>query len=330
MGNGFNQPGVSVSEESLPPRLVWMPPARPKRKIFVPVLLLILTIISTLAVGAHLATAYRDSQPPFPESLSMLGPLAEAVTNPGILLTGWPFALTLLGILGMHELGHFFAARRHGIHATYPYFIPFPNLIGTMGAFIRIQSPIMDRRALFDVGVAGPLVGFLVALPALAIGILNSKALAVPVESAAIEFGNPPLVWLMAKLFRPDVPTGQLFLDPMARAAWVGLFATALNLLPVGQLDGGHIFYSVNPQRHRFLSRLVIFLLLAAGAFGYFHPDTAWLGWLFWGSLLLVLGVRHPTVMDPRRELDARRRQLAYVCLAVFLLCFTPIPFYIR
>ncbi len=260
----------------------------------------------------------------------MFGPLAEAATHPAILLTGWPFALTLLGILGMHELGHFFAARRHGIHATYPYFIPFPNLIGTMGAFIRIQSPITDRRALFDVGVAGPLVGFLVALPALAIGILNSKALTMPIAHGAIEFGNPPLVWLMTKLLRPEVPTDQLFLDPMARAAWVGLFATALNLLPVGQLDGGHILYSVNPLRHRLLSRLVISLLLTAGIFGYFHPDTVWLGWLFWGGLLLALGVRHPTVMDPGRELDARRRQLAYVSLAVFLLCFTPIPFYIR
>lgn len=307
-----------------------MPPARPKRKVLLPLLLLLLTVLSTLAVGAHLTSAYRNNQPPFPAALSLFGPLAEAAAHPGILLTGWPFALTLLGILGMHEFGHFFAARHHGIHATYPYFIPFPNLIGTMGAFIRIQSPITDRRALFDVGVAGPLVGFLVALPALAIGILNSKALTMPVANGAIEFGNPPLVWLMTKLLRPDVPTDQLFLDPMARAAWVGLFATALNLLPVGQLDGGHILYSVNPRRHRLLSRLVIFLLLIAGTFGYFHPETAWLGWLFWGGLLLALGVRHPTVMDPGRELDARRRQLAYVSLAVFLLCFTPIPFYIR
>ena len=332
MGNGFNLPGGAGGFQTDEPYRVppaWTPPPPPRRKVLLPSLLLLLTIFSTLAVGAHLSRAYEQNQPPFPDDLSLFGVIGEAAANPGLLLNGWPFALTLLGILGMHELGHFFAARHHGIHATYPYFIPFPNLIGTLGAFIRIQSPIVDRRALFDVGVSGPLVGFVVALPALALGILNSRVLPESTNPGAIVFGNPPLIWLAAKLLRPEVSPDELFLNPMARAAWVGLFATALNLLPVGQLDGGHILYSVSSRLHKSFSRLFLFLLLGAGTFGVFHPETIWPGWLFWGGLLLAIGMRHPAVLDPGRELDTRRRQLAVVSLLIFLLCFTPVPFHI-
>lgn len=329
MGNGFNFPGQKPAALEPPPiTLPWLPPPQ-RRRVWLPLLLFGLTILSTLAVGAHLSRAYQQGLPPYPEDFSLFGIIWEAIEHPAGLLSGWAFALTLMGILGIHELGHFFAARYHGIHASYPYFLPAPTLIGTVGAFIRLQSPILDRRALFDVGIAGPLAGFVVAVPALALGLATSKVIPAGMEPSAIVFGNPPLVWLMTKLFWPGVPMDQLAFSPMALAAWVGLFATALNLLPIGQLDGGHILYAFSARRHKILSRIFLVLLLVIGAFGFQYPETVWPGWLFWGGLLLILGVRHPAVLNPARKLDRNRVRVAFAGLAVFLLCFTPAPFYI-
>ncbi|MFQ5695033.1 MAG: site-2 protease family protein, partial [Terriglobia bacterium] len=259
MGNGF----YTRRPPPFPGERVRIPVARipllaPRRRLGLPLALFLLTVISTLFVGWHLTQAYARGAPPYTEAIFSLQKMSQILQNPGLLLAGWPFAVTLLGILLAHELGHFFACRRYGIVASFPYFIPFPSLIGTMGAFIQIRTPIVNRRALFDVGIAGPLVGFVLAVPALAIGMAYSKILPGAAQESAIVFGNPPLAWLFSKFFWPEVPVQDILLHPVGRAAWVGLFATALNLLPVGQLDGGHIVYALAVRRHRLFSRVFL------------------------------------------------------------------------
>lgn len=325
MGNGFYTHGRVPPETELlriPVRMV------ARRRLGLPLLLFVLTVISTLFVGLHLTQAYQQNQPPYTESIFSAEIIRQVLADPLLLLMGWPFAATLLGILLAHELGHYFACRYYHIEASYPYFLPAPTLIGTLGAFIRINSPIVNRRALFDVGIAGPLVGFVLAVPALAIGVALSKVYPGALEESAIIFGNPPLVWFFSKLFFPEVPVDHVFLHPIGRAAWVGLFATALNLLPVGQLDGGHIIYAVARNKHRAFSRAFLWILLAAGLVGVRYPETIWPGWLFWGGILLLIGMRHPAVLDPGQPLDGNRRWVAVLGLVVFLLCFTPVPFH--
>lgn len=327
MGNGFYTNGrIPPPEERF--RIPLLRVAPPPRRLRLALVLFLLTVVSTLFVGLHLQTAYEQSQPPYTESIYSSEILSRVASDPLWLLQGWPFAATLLGILLVHELGHYFACRHYGIVASYPYFLPAPTLIGTMGAFIRIHSPIVNRRALFDVGIAGPLVGFVLAVPALAAGVAWAKVRPGVLEESAIVFGNPPLVWLLARLFWPEVPAGHLLLHPIGLAAWVGLFATALNLLPVGQLDGGHIVYALAADKHRALSRGFLLALLFAGLLGFHYPEILWPGWVIWGGLLLLIGMRHPAVLDPGPPLDARRRWVAALGLVVFLLCFTPVPFH--
>src|ERR1700722_10434384 len=208
--------------------------ARKQKKSFaIAILLFLLTLISTLAVGAQYASAYASGQTPdFDELFSIYGKL---LTHPEVLLAGIPFAFTLIGILLAHELGHFFACRYYGISASYPYFLPAPTLIGTLGAFIRIRSAIYNRKALFDVGLAGPVVGFLFAVPALALAIAYSREIPLSEAHASIVFGQPLSMRLLVALLRPGISPLDLLLPPVGRSAWVGLFATALNLLPGGQ-----------------------------------------------------------------------------------------------
>ena len=325
MGDGFYTQG------RVPP--AWepvRPPALPalRRRLRLALLLFLLTVISTLFVGLHLQQAYEQNLPPYTESIYSAEILGRISVDPLWLLQGWPFAATLLGILLVHELGHYFACRYYGIVASYPYFLPAPTLIGTMGAFIRIYSPIVNRRALFDVGISGPLVGFVLAVPALALGVAWARVVPGVTEESPILFGNPPLVSFFAWWFWPEVPADQLLLHPVGLAAWVGLFATALNLLPVGQLDGGHIVYALAAEKHRAFSRGFLLALLFAGLFGLRYPELIWPGWLFWGSILLLIGVRHPALLDPGPSLDPPRRWVAVLGLVVFFFCFTPVPFH--
>jgi membrane-associated protease RseP (regulator of RpoE activity) len=236
---------------------------------------------------------------------------------------GIPFSLTLLAILLAHEMGHYFTCRYYGIQASYPYFIPAPTLIGTMGAFIRIKSPITTRRALFDVGISGPLAGFVVAIPTLVMATLNCKAEAPVNLAGAITLGNPLSIVLLSRILRPGLNPASISLHPIGCAAWVGLFATALNLLPVGQLDGGHILYAVLRERHRTVSRVLVLALVPLGAF-------CWAGWMVWAVILLVVGLRHPVVMIPSEPLGKARKVLALVAGLIFLLTFVPTPFSIR
>jgi membrane-associated protease RseP (regulator of RpoE activity) len=237
--------------------------------------------------------------------------------HPAILFRGLPFSLTLLTILLAHEFGHYMAAVFHRVDASLPYFLPSPFL-GTFGAFIRVRSPIFTKRALFDIGIAGPLAGFVVLAPALAIGLAISKIIPGIGHQGSLQFGNPGLEWLLTHAIFPGTSASDLYLHPVARAAWIGMFMTALNLLPIGQLDGGHILYSFFPRAHKYVSRVLCLILLPLGGF--------WGGWTIWGLALLWLGRRHPVVEDPT-PLSLGRRKLGWIALAIFAICICLAPF---
>lgn len=276
-------------------------PPRPKRSLWVNALLFVLTIGSTLLVGA-----IHQGGNPF--------------ERPMELWLGWPFSLSIILVLGSHELAHYLTARRLGVEATPPYFLPVPHpMTGTMGAFIRIDSPVPTKSALVRVGVSGPVVGFLVALPVSLVGLLLSK----PVDIGAtpgIQLGSPLVFWLMSELLHPNLGQGKdLMLHPVAFAGWLGLFVTALNLLPIGQLDGGHIAYAVFGGKWQRLSWLVV---AALGLLGFF-----WLGWPFWAMLAVVLGLRHPPPLDDVTPLNKVDWRLVAVAILVMVVTFTPAPF---
>ena len=330
-GNGhfptevLSQELQELTPEPRAPRWRWPWRRRPRnfskrRSLAIAIVLFAATVVSTLAVGAQFSLAYAKSQmPPFDDFFSSYFTILR---NPHALAAGLPFAATLLGILLAHELGHYFTCRYYGIAATYPYFIPAPTLIGTLGAFIVIRSPIVNRRALFDVGLSGPVAGFILIVPAMAMAVLHSKIVPGLEAGSAIVFGEPLLLRILLALLRPGVHAGDLLLHPVGRAAWVGFFATALNLLPGGQLDGGHILYSVARESHR---RVTYFLAIALVPLAFF-----WWGWLLWTVLLLALGSRHPLLLDPQHGLDNKRRAWAVVGLAIFVLSFMPVPLIIR
>ena len=239
-----------------------MPPRPSRKSLALAGLLFLLTLCTCLVAGAQFSIAFAHN-----ESLSMdefERAFKLLYQNPAGLLAGLPFAITLMTILLAHELGHFFACRHHHIRTTYPFFIPAPTLIGTFGAFILLRSPIRNVRALFDVGASGPFVGFVFAVPALVYGVLHAKivpGLANP-NDATVVFGAPLILDLLAKILRPGEVVSNLLLHPVGRAAWVGLFATSLNLLPSGQLDGGHIRRSLSVRAHRFASMFLPALLI--------------------------------------------------------------------
>jgi len=300
-----------------------IPPRPSQKSLLLAGVLFFLTLCTCLVAGTQFAVAYAHN-----EAVS-IDELLRAFTlfykNPAGLLVGLPFAATLLGILLAHELGHFFACRYHRLHASYPFFIPFPNLAGTFGAFILIRSPMRTNRALFDVGASGPIVGFVFAIPALVYGVLHARVvpgLANPAHAELI-YGTPLLLHLLESLFHPRISPDALLLPPIGRAAWVALFVTSLNLVPAAQLDGGHILRSLNVRAHRVLSLALPVGLIALGLLHF------WEGWYIWGVLLLLMRfLRIPPVYDPA-PLDAKRRMVALLALIVFILCFMPSPIYI-
>jgi membrane-associated protease RseP (regulator of RpoE activity) len=283
-------------------------------------LLFLLTVLTTLVVGVHLAANYSQHLPLFDLNISWAF-FTGILNHPERLWAGASYAFTLVLILLAHEMGHYLTCRHYGIDATYPYFFPAPTLIGTFGAFIRIRSPLATREELFDVGIAGPIAGFAVTLPALVIGVWHSTLMLTPEASNAILLGHPWAVRLLMRLLHSGMSVSHLELSPVGCAAWVGLFLTALNLLPMGQLDGGHIVYAVLGKRHRYIS---FALFLALVPFGILF----WGGWIFWAVLMLPFGLRHPApLISPDQPLDRRRRMLAVLALAMFVLSFTISPF---
>ena len=319
-------PPLSVpTAEYLPPEVYVVQPPQPR--YWLHALLFLATIFTTLVVGAKMEFDFLNNIPPFlhGDEILPLFPIGWALREPTRLLLGIPFSATLLLILLAHEMGHYLYCRHYGVHATLPFFIPAPTLIGTLGAVIRIRAPIRSRTALFDIGIAGPIAGFAVALIVLVIAMPHSRVMPAVMSGSDIEMGYPLIfrvVWAvlpLADVHGGSSPLQDIYFHPTAVAAWVGMFATALNLLPGGQLDGGHIVFSLSPQGHRIVSRLTILALIPM-AF-YF-----WAGWLVWAVLLRISGMRHPVVAEWPR-VRGGRGWLAAFALVLMVLTLTPAPF---
>lgn len=286
------------------------------RRLWLHVLLFLVTLFSTTALGARLAFNFANNLPAF-DLEHDLDVFVQVFRDPAVLLGGVPYSFTLLLILTAHEFGHWFACVYHNIRASLPYFLPAPTFIGTFGAFIRFRSAVKSRRELFDVGVAGPLAGFAFTIPALCIGLALSKVVPGIGSQGEMQFGTPMLARLIEMWLFPGVLAQDIYLHPVARAAWVGLLATALNLLPVGQLDGGHLIYACFGEAHRKVSLLVVVLLIPLG-FVYWP-------WWVWSVVLFFLGRRHFSVFDSGR-LGKGRWQLFYLTILIFVLSFIPVP----
>jgi membrane-associated protease RseP (regulator of RpoE activity) len=283
--------------------------------VWLHILLLVLTIASTTLVGAGHYASFLDD---------FSGGRIPAIPFAALLVRGLWYSGTILAILGCHELGHYFACRYYDVDASLPFFIPVPFLLtGTMGAFIRIREPIPQKHMLFDIGIAGPLAGFAVAVPALFIGMAMSHVARVPAGFTGVELGEPLLFKLAAWLLWGAQPDGySLNMHPIAFAAWFGMLATALNLFPIGQLDGGHISYAVLGRR----STYVTFIMLGV-AVGLAYFAASWIVWtVLMIAMLFMFGPRHPRVFDEHVPLDRTRLILALVALAIFIVCFTPAP----
>ncbi len=263
--------------------------------------LLVLTLLSLLFVGALHEAGMRE----------------ETDLD---LWRGWPYAVSMILILGTHELGHYFAARYHRVSVTLPYFIPAPIGFGTLGAFIQLREPMRNRKVLFDVGVAGPLAGLVVALPILFIGLATSNIEPLPTEAYMLE--GDSLLYAVAKyaIFGEWLPSGQedVFINQLAKAGWTGLFITGLNLIPLGQLDGGHVLFTLLGKRAYRLYYPILGLFLLLSLF-----NSAW---ILWTLLLMFLGRAYAVPLDNITQLGRRRRWLGYAAMVIFLLVFVPNP----
>lgn len=309
--------------------------APPRERWWLHVLLFALTLLSTTIAGALF-----QGRAPLRFAVAEMGPwrvplpvgLVAAELVPGLFFSG-PLLLLLLG----HELGHYLVARRHRMDVSPPYFVPSPhffNLIGTFGAFIRLRSAVVNRAMLLDVGAAGPLASFVLSLPATWLGLRWSTPLSVPLAEAPTRYAlvfSGDFIWVGGSLVFDAVarwagaPAGVLLLHPLAFAGWLGLFVTTLNMLPVAQLDGGHILYALLGSRQRWIGFLFLAFLLVIG-----NPWwNGWWGWWLWAGLILLIGrgrVRHPDVLDPGFRVTGVRRLLGWACVLIFVLTFVLVP----
>lgn len=314
--------------------------ARPRPRYWVHALLLIATVFTTLVMGARMQYNFDHNRPALSfadESLPFF-PAGWLFSHPARIWAGWPFATTLLLFFLAHEMGHYVACRRYGVHATLPFFIPFPTPVGTMGAVILIRSKIHSRAALFDIAVAGPIAGFIVALLALLLSLGWAKPPHSGLSLYDLRIELPRIFELADKLLRAlslvhrdtGVPLDRLLLHPASIAAWVGMYATALNLLPSSQLDGGHIVYALVPRAHRAISWITVIALLGLGAMAYrsTHMNNSW--W-FWAGIITVMNVLTYRVEQAPDYpmLPASRWVLAVVAGVMLLLTITISPFQI-
>jgi len=293
------------------------PVPRTRDRYWLHTLLFAATLLTTTAAGAAMQIDFNRNLP-FDVERAFLRTYPWLWHHPSGLLQGLPFSLTLLTILLAHEFGHYFAAMYHRVDASLPFFIPSP-LLGTFGAFIKVRSPIYSKRALFDIGIAGPIAGFIFLLPAMSIGMAFSKVIPGIGQQGMLIFGTSGLQRIIDWLVFPGTPPADIYLHPVARAAWVGMFTTALNLLPIGQLDGGHILYAFFPSGHKIASRIVALLLLPLAWF------SRWWVWAAWAVGMLWLGRYHQVIVDPA-EMSPGRRKLGWLAVVIFLLCFLFAP----
>jgi len=290
---------------------------RPRRRepvVKVVVLFLLTLVTTTMAGGCHYAGFAVDFNATAPINFSA----------PELYLNGLWYSLSILAILGAHEFGHYYACRYYGVDASMPYFLPAPlPLTGTLGAFIRIRQPIPSKRQLFDIGIAGPIAGFLVAVPVLLLGMSMSRVVPLPPDFQGVELGEPLLFKAISWLQWGNPPEGySVNMHPMAFAAWFGLLATALNLFPIGQLDGGHISYAVLGRKSTVVTLGMVLCLI-----GLTYLSRSWMVWtMLTIGMLLVFGPRHPRTIDEDIPLDRGRMLLAVFALIMFVLCFTPAP----
>ena len=305
-------PTVLSSEEP-----VYVPPvpAPRRRTLWRHLLLFAITIITTTVVGAdHFTSFYLD-----------FGSRAMDMSQVEVLLNGLWYSASILAILGAHEFGHYYACRYYGVDASLPYFLPAPlPLTGTLGAFIRIRQTIPGKRELFDIGIAGPIAGFVVAVPVLLVGMSLSRLAPLPADTRGfVELGEPLLFQAATWLFWGTPPDGfSINMHPMAFAAWFGLLATALNLFPIGQLDGGHISYAVLGRKSTAVTLGTLACLI-----GLTFVSSSWFVWtVLTVVMLLVFGPRHPRTIDEDVPLDRTRLWFAAGALVMFILCFTPTP----
>jgi membrane-associated protease RseP (regulator of RpoE activity) len=277
--------------------------------------LLFLTIMTTLSAGAQLELGYNLFGAMTSGNRSEIGQ---------VIIAGLPFAITLLGILGVHEFGHYLAAQWYRIQATLPYFIPIPLGLGTLGALINIKSPMRNRRVLFDIGLAGPYAGLVVAVPLFIIGLLRSSTNYVPLGLARI-----PLESLGSSVFirtavaaLTDIPPGQTIeVDPILFAAWWGIFVTGINLLPVGQLDGGHAAYALLGRYANGLGLLTFLVLIVVGSL---QQQPAWFVWAFF---IMLGGLKHPQPMNDILDVGPIRKVIVIMTIILFILIFIPRPY---
>lgn len=300
-----------------PPQEVWVI-ERPHPRWWLHILLFLLTMLSTTVVGGRIESHYVHGLPAFSLDEDLFAPFVTWIGHPFELLAGLPFSLTLMFILLAHEMGHYLYARHYRVYATPPFFIPFTSFIGTLGAFIRIKSPIPSRSALFDIGIAGPIAGFIPACIAVVAGVSMSHPLAPSGSPPDNSLGFPLVFHLAAWIVHHGAPLQGLALHPIAVAGWVGMLATALNLLPGGQLDGGHILFSVLPNWHRGFSLLTVVVLVPLAAY-------CWAGWLVW-AFVLWLTSRHPPIPN-RPRISNSRKWIAKFGVVMLVLAFTPEPF---
>jgi len=234
---------------------------------------------------------------------------------------GFPFAVTLMTILLIHELSHYLAAKKHHTIATLPYFIPAPTFFGTFGAFIKMKSPIVTRRALIDIGASGPLAGFAVSVVACIAGLSMSTVVTLSASEGVLTLGDSLLFSFLSRVILGITPdNADILLHPVAFAGWIGLFVTSLNLIPVGQLDGGHIAFALFGDKQKNVSIVLIVILAVMGIF-------FWEGWAFWAGLMLLLGIKHPPVLYWELPLDRRRKRIGLIALIIFIITFVPSPF---
>lgn len=295
MGRSFN------------PAVPYLSEVRPRKFPWVNVVLFLATCLSTLLVGTLLAISFYEM---------------DLSVYPSSLLMGLPFSIALMSILLAHEMGHYLTSRFYGIDASLPYFIPFPNLAGTMGAFIRIRAPFHNRASLLEVGIMGPIAGFVVALVALVVSMSRARFVALETSQSegAWRLGDPLILKLIEHLMGMTPPPGtDIYLHPVGFAAWFGFLVTALNLLPAAQLDGGHIIYALFRGYHRQISLGVVAALVPLAIF------YSWV-WGLWIVLLLVLRLHHPPTLDDSIPLGPRHVVLGVIALLMLVLCFTPVP----
>jgi len=249
----------------------------------------------------------------------------DPISNPADILKGIPFTIAIMTVLGSHESGHYIVAKKHGMRTSLPYFIPFPTIIGTMGAVIKHRGPIPDRKALFDVGVSGPLVGLFVSIIVTIIGLLQPPVQPVSSDEQQILLSLPPLFEFITRFF-PLAENSAL--HPVAFAGWVGMLVTALNLIPAGQLDGGHVLRAMLGEKASTVSKALPYVMVTLGAYMTFILNIDGSIWMFWGIILwFFAAMGHPRPLDDETPLGKGRMVLGIITFTLGLLCVTPVPF---